>query len=157
MRNQSTSLLLDDTVAEIQVSYSSCIANENRVKIIHAHTAEKLFRQVWNKDKLELQESFKVMLLNRNNQLLGIVTISEGGIAHVQVDVKLLLGIVLKSAASGIVLAHNHPSGNCKPSQLDFRLQKEVQEKCKFFGIEVLDHIILTADSFYSFKQNNEN
>ena len=100
MRNQSTSLLLDDTVAEIQVSYSPRITNDNRIKIIHAHTAEKLFRQVWNKDKMQLQESFKVMLLNRNNQLLGIVTISEGGIAHVQVDVKLLLGIVLKSAAN---------------------------------------------------------
>ncbi|HUM50760.1 MAG TPA: JAB domain-containing protein [Chitinophagales bacterium] len=149
-----TSILLDDAVAEIQVAYNLRIKHKDRIKVIEATIAEKLFRHTWNPDKLELQETFKVMLLNRNNQLLGIVTVSEGGICSTQVDTRLLLAIILKSMAVCVVLAHNHPSGNCMPSHLDFKLHEIVYDKCKFFNIEVLDHIILTADSFYSFNQS---
>lgn len=154
MSHQTSFILLEDAVAEIQVSYNSAIENSNRIKVIHAHEAQQLFRKVWNADMLELQESFKVMLLNRNNQLLGIKTISEGGITSTQVDVRLMLGIILKSVASAVILAHNHPSGNWKPSELDFKLQKIIVEKCRFFNIEVLDHIILTKDCYYSFTQS---
>lgn len=151
---QQPLLLLEDEVAEIQVNYSSRVKNKDRIKVVQAHTAEQLFRQAWDSGKLELQESFKVMLLNRNNQLLGIVTVAEGGITQTQVDMRLMIGIILKSAAVGVILAHNHPSGNCIPSESDFTLQRKVEEQCKFFDITVLDHIILTADSFYSFTES---
>lgn len=153
MKKQS-SLLLEDEVAEIQVNYSPRVKNKDRIKVIQANTAEQLFRQAWDSGRLELQESFKVMLLNRNNQLLGIVTVAEGGITQTQVDMRLVIGIILKSAAVGVIFAHNHPSGNCTPSESDFALQRKVEEQCKFFDILVLDHMILTADSFYSFTES---
>lgn len=146
-------LLQDDEVAEISVSYTTRIKQKDRIKVTHAIDAEKLFRRVWDAGKIELQETFKAMLLNRNNQLLGIVTIAEGGITSTQIDLRLLIGIALKSAAVGIILAHNHPSGNCKPSDSDLRIHDEITTKCRFFYIEVLDHIILTKESFYSFAQ----
>ena len=154
MSHQTSFILLEEEVAEIQVSYNSVIEHSNRIKVIHAHEAQQLFRKVWNSDTLELQESFKVMLLNRNNQLLGIKTISEGGIASTQVDTRLLLGVILKSASVAVILAHNHPSGNCKPSESDFKIQQNIVDRCRFFNIEVLDHIILTKDCYYSFNQS---
>ena len=150
---KKTTLLQDNQVAEIKVSYASRIKQKDRIKVTHAFDAEILFRKVWDYDKIELQETFKAMLLNRNNQLLGIVTVADGGITSTQIDMRLLIGIALKSAAVGIILAHNHPSGNCKPSASDFKVHEEVQKRCKFFYIEVLDHIILTKESFYSFAQ----
>jgi len=144
-------VLLDDQVAEITLSYSNRLKLKDRVKVTNPNIAGSIFRQTWNPDKLELQESFKVMLLNRNNQLLGIVNLSEGGIAGTVVDMKLLFAVVLKSLASGIILCHNHPSGNLCPSDSDLRLQRKVETNCSSLEISMLDHLILTYDGFYSF------
>lgn len=71
---------------------------------------------IGNDDLLELQKEFKIMLLNRYNKLIGIFTVSSGGIAGTVADPKLIFGCVLKAAASGIILAHNHPSGSLQAS-----------------------------------------
>ena len=100
---------------------------------------------------LELQEEFKIMLLNRYNKVIGIFTASSGGIAGTVADPKLIFACALKGAASGIILAHNHPSGSLQASQADIDLTKKLRDGGKLLDIQILDHIIITSESYYSF------
>ena len=91
------------------------------------------------------------MLLNRANRVLGIIEISTGGISGTVADPKLVFTAALKSAASSIVLAHNHPSGNLSPSQADINLTRKLKSAGESLDIAVVDHIILTSESYFSF------
>ena len=126
-----------------------------KVKITSSESAEKFIRQFYG-DDLEIFESFFILLLNRANETIGYAKISQGGIVGTVVDKKILLKYVVESLASGIILAHNHPSGNTNPSQADLNITKDLQQLCKLVDSEVLDHVILTADSFYSFADNGK-
>ena len=126
-----------------------------KVKITSSESAEKFIRQFYG-DDLEIFESFFILLLNRANETIGYAKISQGGIVGTVVDKKILLKYVVESLASGIILAHNHPSGNTNPSQADLNITKDLQQLCKLVDSEILDHVILTADSFYSFVDNGK-
>jgi DNA repair protein RadC len=126
-----------------------------KVKITSSESAEKFIRQFYG-DDLEIFESFFILLLNRANETIGYAKISQGGIVGTVVDKKILLKYVVESLASGIILAHNHPSGNTNPSQADLNITKDLQQLCNLVDSEVLDHVILTADSFYSFADNGK-
>ena len=126
-----------------------------KVKITSSESAEKFIRQFYG-DDLEIFESFFILLLNRANETIGYAKISQGGIVGTVVDKKILLKYVVESLASGIILAHNHPSGNTNPSQADLNITKDLQQLCKLVDSEILDHLILTADSFYSFADNGK-
>jgi DNA repair protein RadC len=91
------------------------------------------------------------MLLNRSNRVLGIVNIASGGMASCVIDPKLIFVSAIKSAASSIILAHSHPSGNIKPSNEDISLTRKIKEGGKLLDITVLDHIIVTSEDFTSF------
>jgi len=105
----------------------------------------------WNEDKIELLEEFKVLLLNRANRVLQILPVSQGGITGTVADPRLILAGALKAAACSIILAHNHPSGNLKPSNADQELTLKIKEAARYFDIKVLDHLILTIEGYYSF------
>lgn len=142
---------------EIQIKYrNSNIPLELRPQITTSKDSETLFRQIWDLDTIELLESVKVVYLNRDNRLLGYQNLSNGGITCCIADVRLLFATALKSTATNIVLAHNHPSGNYKPSHQDEQLTKKVLEGCKHFDLKLLDHIILTRDGYYSFADNGD-
>lgn len=126
-----------------------------KVKITSSESAEKFIRQFYG-DDLEIFESFFILLLNRANETIGYAKISQGGIFGTVVEKKILLKYVVESLASGIILAHNHPSGNTNPSQADLNITKDLQQLCKLVDSEILDHVILTADSFYSFADNGK-
>jgi len=126
-----------------------------KVKITGSESAEKFIRQFYG-DDLEIFESFFILLLNRANETIGYAKISQGGIVGTVVDKKILLKYVVESLASGIILAHNHPSGNANPSQADLNITKDLQQLCNLVDSTVLDHVILTADSFYSFADNGK-
>lgn len=138
-------------VAEIQLSYKPQIKASLRPRITSSKDAERILRRHWNDDTLELSESFMIMLLNRANKVLGIYEVSSGGIAGTVADPKLIFGCALKAAASGIILSHNHPSGNLQPSQADIELTKKLMEGGRLLEIQVLDHIILTSEKYFSF------
>jgi DNA repair protein RadC len=127
----------------------------NKVKITSSETAEKYIRQFYG-DDLEIFESFFILLLNRANETIGYAKISQGGIVGTVVDKKILLKYVVESLASGVILAHNHPSGNTNPSENDLKITREIKELCNLIDSPVLDHIILTADSYYSFADNGK-
>lgn len=96
-------------------------------------------------------EEFWIILLNRANQAMGFKSISKGGISGTVVDPKLIFHEALHTKASGLILAHNHPSTNVKPSESDIQLTRKLKEGGRLLEIAVLDHIIIAGSSFYSF------
>ncbi|CAA0204902.1 JAB domain-containing protein [Tenacibaculum maritimum] len=140
-------------IAEVKVSYTT--NNTEKLRVTDSKTSYNVLLACWNKNTIELQEEFKVLLLNRNNQILGIYPLSKGGTASSIVDVKLLFSVALKCNTHGIILAHNHPSGNLTPSEADKRLTKKIVEASKVLDVAILDHIILSKNNYYSFSDNN--
>ena len=116
----------ESQVSEIQVSYYPRLIQSQ--KISSSNDAVEIIRKAWDKRTLEMQEEVKVILLNQSNTVLGIYNLSKGGINSSLVDVRLILSVALKCLATGLILIHNHPSGNLKPSTEDIRLTKQVTD-----------------------------
>jgi len=96
-------------------------------------------------------EEFWIMLCNRANKVIFTQSIGRGGVASVVVDVKIIMKTALEHLASSIVLCHNHPSGNLKPSNEDITITKKLKEACTIFDINVIDHIIIGDMAYFSF------
>ncbi|MBN7817466.1 JAB domain-containing protein [Algoriphagus pacificus] len=143
-------------VAEITLGYSPKVKSSQRPKVGCSRQVYEVLYNFWDKDTLELAEHFQVMLLNRANRVLGICTISKGGTAGTVVDAKLVFATALKGAAQSIVVSHNHPSGNLIPSEQDKRITRRLVEIGKVLDLPVLDHVIVTADGYYSFADEGE-
>jgi len=139
-------------ISEIRVSYSS--RNKNKTKINRSQESYDVILACWDKNILELQEEFKILLLNRANQVLGIYSMSKGGVSGTLVDAKLLFSVALKCNASGIILVHNHPSGNLKPSESDLLLTKKIIKASKVLDLQIIDHLIISKDNYYSFADD---
>ncbi|MBX9852352.1 MAG: DNA repair protein RadC [Cytophagaceae bacterium] len=101
-------------------------------------------------------EQFWVVLLNRANFVLKKVFISSGGVSGTVADPKMIFKMALDNLSSGIILVHNHPSGNLKPSEADKQLTRKVKEAGALLEIPVLDHIIFTNDNYYSFADEGK-
>ena len=97
-------------------------------------------------------EQFVVVLLNRANHVLKVVNVSEGGMAGTVVDPKKIFRMALDGNASSIILGHNHPSGNCKPSSEDVALTRKLSKAGSVLDVNVFDHVIVGADNYYSFS-----
>ena len=132
----------DFKVAEISVSYRPAIAA--KPTIVSALDAYVLFKQFFNENTIGLQESFMVMYINRANRVLGIYPMSIGGITGTVADIRLILSIALTTASTSILLCHNHPSGNLKPSKSDIDLTSRIKEGAKILDIKLLDHLIIS-------------
>ncbi|WP_026210105.1 JAB domain-containing protein [Flexithrix dorotheae] len=139
-------------VTEVEISYHSKVPASERYKITCSSDAAELLRKHWEDGQLGFVESFKVLLLNRANKVLGIFTASKGGISGTVADPKVIFAAALKSCSSALILCHNHPSGNLNPSHADIQLTNKLKEAGKFLDLPVLDHIILTEESHYSFN-----
>jgi DNA repair protein RadC len=92
--------------------------------------------------------------LNRANETIGYAKISQGGITGTYVDKKIIAKYIIDSLASGVILAHNHPSGTLQPSEPDKRITKDIQQICSLLDTSILDHVILTAEGHYSFADD---
>lgn len=140
----------DCIVSEIQLKYQPQPLTEtiSGAKDIH----QLLINRVFDVDTIGYKETFKVLLLNNANKIIGYTTISEGGLTSTIVDVRMILQTALVSNATSIILTHNHPSGNPRPSGHDDNLTKKINSACELMDIQLLDHIIVTPyDSFYSY------
>lgn len=139
-------------IAEIKISYTSNKLVHDKIK--SSSEAHKLFLDTWNLKTMEFQEEFKIILLNRANEPLGIYPLSKGGTSSTVVDSKILFSVALKCHASGVILAHNHPSGNKNPSGEDISITKSLIKVGKLLDVIILDHIILTNDGYFSFADS---
>jgi DNA repair protein RadC len=152
MENTKEEQAKEFQVAEIQLTYRSNVKPSMRPKISTSRDAFEVLRRSWDIDKLEFVEQFKVLLTNRANKVLGIFEVSTGGITGTVADPKLIFVAALKCGASGLVLSHNHPSGNLQPSQADIELTKRIKEGGKLLDIQLLDHLIITSEGYCSFS-----
>lgn len=137
--------------AEINVSYRPALRSSQRPKVSSSKDAFDILANSWDLDRIELQEQFKVMLLNRANRVMGIYEVSSGGISGTIVDIKLVFATALKCCASGMVLVHNHPSGNLSPSGADIALTDRLNSVAGLLEIQIHDHLIISPEGFYSF------
>lgn len=135
-------------IAEIRISYSTNVRPSEREKIGSSKNAEAIFRQVF--PDFEHREYFYAMLLNRANQVLGYYEVSKGGISGTVVDIRLIMQAAIKANSSGIVLGHNHPSGNLQASDADIRITRKIKQACTVLDISLLDHLILTNFGYIS-------
>jgi DNA repair protein RadC len=124
-----------------------------RNTITSAGDAAEISREIYHatESQIELKEYFFIIMLNRANEVIGYSKIGEGGISSTQVDLRLAFATAIKCLASGIILLHNHPSAQIKPSPADIELTKKFSKLAEVLEIAVLDHIILTANSYCSF------
>ena len=141
-------------VAEIKVAYST--NDTPRIKITSVDVAYKILLASWDLDIIELQEEFKILLLNRANEVLGLYPLSKGGITGTVVDQRLIFAVALKCNATGIIMCHNHPSGKLSPSETDITLTKSIGKCADLLEINLLDHLIITKNGFYSFSNEGK-
>ncbi|AMQ01856.1 DNA repair protein [Pedobacter cryoconitis] len=141
-------------VAEVQLAFKPKYKIADRPRIRGCEDAYGVLIQQWSKDRIEYLEDFKIILVNRKNRVLGLVDISQGGIHGTLVDPKVVFAIALKAGASGIILSHNHPSGELEPGAEDIEVTKKLKEGAKILDIEILDHLIISKDGYYSFQEN---
>lgn len=138
---------------EIEIVYSNKIKMDERIHISNSEDAAKALRMVWSKT-IEYKESAYIMLVDSANSVLGYYPLSTGGKTSTVVDIILILQVALKSNAYGIILCHNHPSGQKKPSSDDKKITKKLNDACDILGFKLLDHIILTSEDYTSFRDD---
>jgi len=139
-------------IAEINVSYST-----NQIDKIKLTNSKEVFNFIiskWNLNIIEFQEESKIILVNRANFVIGIHDLSKGGISGTVVDIRIILSIALKCNASGIILIHNHPSGNLTPSEADKIITRKLKNACELIDQTLIDHLIISKYDFYSFKED---
>jgi DNA repair protein RadC len=137
---------------EVELIYRRKIKASARPLITNSADINRILAQVWNQDKIDLLEEFKVLFLNRANRIIGVMDVSAGGITGTVADPRIILAAAVKCCAVSLILAHNHPSGNLKPSRADEQLTVKIKEAANWLDMAVLDHIIISSEGYYSFS-----
>lgn len=136
-------------IAEVDIIYRSKVKPNDRPKVLTSNHAFECFWEIYDHDKIEYREAFYLMLINRQNRVLGICKISEGGITGTVVDIRNVFQAALKTNATSIILCHNHPSGNLQPSDADRALTRKIKNAGEIMDIKLIDHLIVSSDSMY--------
>lgn len=137
--------------SEIELVYKSKVKASERPRIESSYSAFEVALKAWDENKIELLEQFKVLMLSNNNRVLGVLEISSGGITGTVVDLRLIFAALLKAKATAFILVHNHPSGKLQPSDADKQITQKIKQASKILDIALLDHLIITSESYYSF------
>ena len=131
-------------VSEIQINYQPHFEAFERPKITDSYDAYSILYHSFDNKLIAFQEQAKVMLLNRNMRVLGVLNLSKGGMTETSIDPKIVFSTALKAAASEIIIAHNHPSGNLEPSPSDKLLTNNLSKAGKLLQMQLRDHLIIT-------------
>ena len=99
-------------------------------------------------------EEFFCIFLNRANKVIKIDQVSKGGISGTVTDVRIIIKNAVLLTASGVIVAHNHPSGNLNPSESDIKITTKIKEAGNLLDIQLLDHLIIYDSDYYSFADN---
>ncbi len=136
-------------IPEITVSYKDQVKASERFVIKSSLDASKIFAEALG-DCIQHHEEIYALFLNRANRVLGIQCVGIGGLSEVTADIRIILQTALKVSACGILLAHNHPSGSTTPSRQDILLTENLKAGCKAVGLQLLDHLIVTEETYTS-------
>jgi DNA repair protein RadC len=101
-----------------------------------------------------LHEEFWILFLNRSNKVINRMKLSQGGISGTVTDVRMMMKKAIEYLASGIIVCHNHPSGNLNPSESDTKITQKIKEAGNLMDIQLLDHLIISDRDYYSFADN---
>lgn len=130
-------------------------SEESALSMISVRTSENAYQYIKN-DLIDLNhEEFWILLLNRANKIVNKIKISIGGISSTLADPKIIFQKALENKASSIILVHNHPSGDCSPSDLDKQLTKKLVQAATYLDLLILDHLIITTHNYYSFADES--
>jgi DNA repair protein RadC len=142
-------LIPKEGVPEIKIRFN----RSKRIlgKVTNSKDAYEFLKKAFDRRLLQLQESFVVLYLDRANQISGYYKHSVGGIAGTVADPRIIFATAIASASSGLILSHNHPSGNLTPRQADIEITRKIKEGGKLLEIQLLDHVIVTKTGYYSF------
>ncbi len=143
---------MNQKVAEVELTYKA--TTKDKCKVMGAQDAYKALLPTYKEGTINYREYFKVLLLNNANKVLGYTLISEGGLTCTAVDIRIIMQAALLANATAIILAHNHPSGNLTPSHEDKKLTESIRKAAALLQIRLVDHIIMTDESYYSFAES---
>lgn len=143
-----------DVISEIELIYRSKVKASERPHITSSRRAYEIALQNWDDNRIEFIEQCKIMLLSQSHKVLGIYEMSSGGIAGTVVDLRLLFTAALKAAAVNVIIIHNHPSGNTAPSEADRQITSKAVQAGKLLDVKILDHLIISSESYYSFADD---
>lgn len=138
-------------IQEVQLVYKQKFKPSDRPQITTSADSFRVLLSVWNLETIGFIESFKILLLNRAHRVIGAYEVSSGGMCGTVADPKIIFIAALKTCATSIILAHNHPSGNLTPSDSDLQLTQRIKHGGLLLDIQVLDHLIITEDHYFSF------
>ena len=144
---------LTQSASEIQVSYYP--KQVVGTKITCSGDAYSVLKDFYPNETIGLQERFVVAYLNRANEVIGVYEASVGSMTSTIVDIRIILSVALKVAATNLILSHNHPSGNLKPSTADELLTTKIRKASYFLDIQLIDHIIISNNGYYSFADES--
>jgi DNA repair protein RadC len=155
MKPQIKQLIADlSGVAEVSVNYRTKVKPSDRECLRSSQDSHKILRMFYEQlGMIEQKEIFSVLLIDKANKVLGFLKVSEGSAVATVVDVQYILRAAILSGASQLIICHNHPSGNMKPSQADLDITTKLKQACTLLEIKLLDHIILSPEEneYYSF------
>lgn len=143
-------LLPAGRIYEVEIIYKQPVLSQLK-KVTSAEDVVRFMRGFLNPDRISYKEFFWVLLLNRANYIVGVSEIGNGTVSSVLVNRKEIFQLVLRTNASGIILVHNHPSGNIKPSSADEQLTREIDRCAALFDTNLVDHIVITSEAYFSF------
>ena len=139
---------------EFSLHYKNQVKQSELRQITSSQDCEDVLRIVFNSSTFLWREEMLLLCLNRANKVIGYYRVSVGGVSGTVCDPKVIFTIALNSGASAIVLAHNHPSGNLQPSEADKALTKKIKDLGALLEVTLIEHMILTDESYYSFADN---
>ena len=142
-----------NTISEYSLKYTK--SEIQKTKITTSESASNVIRKFYF-DDINIYESFFILLLNRANNTTGFAKISQGGTAGTVVDIKIIAKYAVESLSSAVIICHNHPSGNIKPSEADINITKKIKDALLLLDISLTDHIILSENNYYSFADNGD-
>lgn len=138
-------------ISEIELQYRPKIKASERPILRCTEDIYEIFIQHWDMGMIGLIEEFKVIFLNRSNAVLGILNVSKGGITGVIADPRIIFAAAIKSGATGILLAHNHPAMVLTPSEQDLNFTENLRKLGDMLDINVIDHLIINEEEYFSF------
>lgn len=136
-------------IPEVSIKYKTGTLHKAHLK--SSEDSWKYFLKIFDADTIEYNESFFMLYLNRRNTTLAWFKVSQGGMTGTIADPKMIIKTALDVGAHSIILGHNHPSQETRPSEQDIKLTKQIKNACQLFDIVLLDHIIVCTNSYLSF------
>lgn len=137
---------------KISVSFDKKLKKSECFKITSSQSVYEVLKRVFDADTIDWREEFIILCLNNSNRVTGFYKLSSGGMTGTLVDVRMAYTVALNCLATSIIVAHNHPSGALTPSEADKAITKKLKQAGELMDIKLLDHVIVTDESYFSFS-----